>query len=83
MVTYTRNEKLQCHVEHNTAGGLVVKTVRVMFVPSVGNGYGRSKAGLCAFRVTDRSRISSSRYHGHREFLLDCAHMDRATEDRA
>ena len=34
----TQREELQCQVENDTAGLLVVKTVRILLVPSVGNG---------------------------------------------
>ena len=73
-------------MENDTDEGLVVKTMSVLLVSSWRKGNGRLTAGLCTFGVIDRGQseamISSSRDRGHLEFLLDCACMKRATEDR-
>ena len=73
----TQREELQCQVEDDTAEGLVVKTMKVLLVTSLGQCDGRLTAGLCTFRVTDRGKgvamISSSRDHEHLEVILDGA----------
>ena len=83
----TQRKKLQCQVETDTAKGSVVKTVRVLLVPSLGEADDHLTAGLCP-RVIDRGnseacrRMEASRDHEHLEFRLGCACVERATEDR-
>ena len=83
----TQREELQCQVENDTAEGSVVKTVRVLLVPSLGEGDDHLTAGLC-HRVIGRGnseahrRMEARRGHEHLEFRLGCACMERATEDR-
>ena len=48
----TQREELQCPVEDDTAEGLVVKTVKILLVTSLGRCDDRSTAGLCTLRVT-------------------------------
>ena len=48
----TQREELQCQVEDDTAEGLVVKTVKILLVTSLGRCDDRSTAGLCMLRVT-------------------------------
>ena len=73
----TQREELQCQVEDDTAEGLVVKTMKVLLVTSLGQCDGRLTAGLCTFHVIDRGKseamIASSRDHEHLEVLLDSA----------
>ena len=86
--TIKRDEK-SCNVKWRTTQltGSVVKTVRVLLVPSLGEGDDHLTAGLC-HRVTDRGnseahrRMEASRDRGHLEFGLGCTCMERATEDR-
>ena len=49
----TQREELQCQVENDTAEGSVVKTMRILLVPSLVEGDDHLTAGLCTFRVTD------------------------------
>ena len=86
----TQRGELQCQEDEDTAEGLVVKTMKVLLVTSLGRCDDRLTAGVCAFRVIHRGksklRLPSARAHvqmeRHPEFHLDCAYMGRATEDR-
>ena len=65
-----QREELQCRAGSDTAEGLVVKTMSVLSVLSLGDGK-RSFDSVIAFRVIDRgkseARLPSSRDHGHPE----------------
>ena len=85
-----QREELRCKMENDAAEGPVVKTMRVLLAPCLGKGRDHLTAGLCTFRVVDRVkgevRFPCSRAHSHLEWHLedrmDCACMERATEDR-
>ena len=84
----TQREELQCQVMSDTAEGAVVKTMRVLLVPSLRERDDHLTARLRPLCVIDKGmnevhrRMEVSRGHGHQEFHLDCAYMERATEDR-
>ena len=82
----TQREELQCQVDVNTPEGLVVKTVKILLVTSLGRCDDRLTAGVCTFRVIERGkseahrRMEASRAHvqieRHPEFHLECACME-------
>ena len=52
----TEREELQCQVEDDTAKGLVVRIMKVLFFTSLGQCEDRLTVRVCTFRVIDRGK---------------------------